>query len=75
MTSLPKDIPYKIIIDLSALKVGDTIQIADVDFGGAKPEWSSTVSVAVVHPPKGATQEELDAEAAESEEAAAEPAE
>lgn len=80
---LPKDIPAEIILDISKLKIGDTIDVDAIDLEGITPLRAAYGTIAVIRPPKGGLAEilgldeeeeegEESAEAAEGEEAPAE---
>jgi large subunit ribosomal protein L25 len=67
---LPKDIPQKFEINISELKLGDSIHIADLNFENVKIlNPKNTVVVAVAHPKveKEVTEEAIQAEPVEPE--------
>lgn len=81
---LPKDIPAEIILDISKLKIGDTIDVDAIELEGITPLRAAYGTIAVIRPPKGGLAEilgldeedeeegEETAEASEGEQASAE---
>ena len=71
ISCLPKDLPENIEADVSALDIGDSINIGDVAFPeGVVPTLGEDVVVALVAKPRTAESEEEEAEGAEGEEGA-----
>ena len=72
ISCLPKDLPENIEADVSALDIGDSINIGDVAFPeGVVPTLGEDVVVALVAKPRTAeSEEEEEAEGAEGEEGA-----
>ena len=69
ISCLPKDLPENIEADVSALDIGDSINIGDVAFPeGVVPTLGEDVVVALVAKPRTAESEEEEAEGAEGEE-------
>lgn len=66
---LPGDIPDNIEIDVSELKIGDTIHCADIKMDKIEILEDPKTVIAIVVPPRVATEKELEEEAAEAEEA------
>ncbi|MDI6401607.1 50S ribosomal protein L25 [Balneolaceae bacterium ANBcel3] len=56
---LPKDIPAEILLDISTLKIGDTIDVDAIDIEGVEPLRASFGTIAVIRPPKGGLAELL----------------
>ncbi len=71
---LPKDIPAEIVLDITDLDIGDTIDVEAIDIEGIEPLRASFRTIAVVRPPKGGLDELLgldeDEEGEEGEEGA-----
>ncbi len=67
---LPKDIPSEIVLDISHLNIGDTIDVHAIDLEGITPLRASYRTIAVIRPPKGGLAEllGLEEEGAEGEE-------
>ncbi|MGM0739821.1 MAG: 50S ribosomal protein L25 [Bacteroidota bacterium] len=72
---LPKDIPSEIVLDISALDIGDTIDVEAIDVEGVSTLRSSYRTIAVIRPPKGGLAEILGLEEEEAEEEGEEGAE
>ncbi|MFO8030711.1 MAG: 50S ribosomal protein L25 [Cyclonatronaceae bacterium] len=72
---LPKDIPSEIVLDISALDIGDTIDVEAIDVEGVNTLRSSYRTIAVIRPPKGGLAEILGLEEEEAEEEGEEGAE
>ncbi len=68
---LPKDIPAEIVLDVSDLTIGDTLDVDSIDIEGIEPLSESVRTIAVIRPPKGGLDEllGLDEEEEEGEEA------
>ncbi len=69
----PADIPAEFEIDISQMKIGDSLHVSDLDLGDIIPIDSLSRTIVNIRPPKGALVTELDeeeAEAAEGEEGA-----
>ncbi len=56
---LPKDIPSEIVLDISELNIGDTIDVEAIDLEGITPLRASYRTIAVIRPPKGGLSEIL----------------
>ena len=71
---LPKDIPAEIVLDISSLNIGDTVDVEAIDLEGIEPLRASYRTVAVIRPPKGGLAEllGLEEEGEEGEEGAEE---
>ncbi len=72
---LPKDIPSEIVLDISHLDIGHTIDVEAIDLEGITPLRASYRTIAVIRPPKGGLAEilgleEEEVEGEEGEEAA-----
>lgn len=50
---LPRDIPAEIVLDISGLTIGDTIDVESIDLEGITPLRASYRTIAVIRPPKG----------------------
>ena len=57
-----KDIPHIITIDVSALDIGDTIRVRDVDFGDVTPFLSPERTMVAMGAPRGIEAEEKEEE-------------
>lgn len=68
---LPARIPAEFEVDISPLKIGQSVHVGDLDLDGIIPLDSLSRTVVNIRPPKGALVTELDEEEAEGEEAAA----
>ncbi len=64
---LPKDIPSEIVLDITNLNIGDTIDVEAIDLEGIEPLRASYRTVAVIRPPKGGLAELLGLEEEEEE--------
>ncbi len=64
---LPKDIPSEIVLDISHLNIGDTIDVDAIDLEGITPLRASYRTIAVIRPPKGGLAELLGLEEEEAE--------
>lgn len=64
---LPKDIPAEIVLDISHLNIGDTIDVEAIDLEGITPLRASYRTIAVIRPPKGGLAEILGLEEEELE--------
>lgn len=74
---LPKDIPAEIVLDISHLDIGDTLDVEAIEIEGLEPLRASYRTIAVIRPPKGGLAELLgleedDEEGEEGEETTAE---
>jgi len=59
---LPKDLPESITIDVSALKIGESLHLSDIQFPeGVVPTLDGEVVVAIVAAPRVAEEEEAEA--------------
>ncbi len=65
---LPKDIPSEIVLDISSLNIGDTIDVEAISIEGVVPMRASYRTIAVIRPPKGGLAEILGLEEEELEE-------
>ncbi len=65
---LPKDIPAEIVLDISELTIGDTIDVESIDVEGIEPLRASFRTIAVIRPPKGGLDEILGLDEEEGEE-------
>jgi large subunit ribosomal protein L25 len=72
---LPKDIPSEIVLDISQLTIGDTIDVEAIDIEGITPLRASYRTIAVIRPPKGGLAELLGLEEEEEGEEGEEGAE
>ncbi len=67
---LPKDIPSHLTVDISALNIGDSIHLGDLDFDNIEFQSSDSQTVVMIHAPRiTQTADDLE-EGAEGEEAA-----
>jgi large subunit ribosomal protein L25 len=64
---LPKDIPAEIVLDISHLSIGGTIDVDAIDIEGITPLRASYRTIAVIRPPKGGLAELLGLEEEEAE--------
>lgn len=64
---LPRDIPSEIVLDISALDIGDTIDVEAIDVEGIAPVRANYRTIAVIRPPKGGLAEILGLEEEEEE--------
>ena len=64
---LPKDIPAEIVLDISHLDIGDTLDVESIEVEGIEPLRASYRTVAVIRPPKGGLAEILGLEEEEEE--------
>lgn len=71
----PKDIPAEIVLDVSELTIGDTIDVSSIDVEGIEPLRASFRTIAVIRPPKGGLAELLGLEEEEETEEGEEEAE
>lgn len=55
---LPAKIPADFSLDVSHLKIGDTLRVADVELDGIIPLDATTRTIVVIKPPKGALVED-----------------
>lgn len=65
---LPKDIPAEIVLDVSHLDIGDTLDVDSIEVEGLEPLRASYRTIAVIRPPKGSLDELLGLEEEEEEE-------
>ena len=72
VTCLPADIPANISVDISALRIGNTLHIRDIDMEGISPVDDPGRTLATVRPPRTgiqttveAAEEEVEAEEGE----------
>lgn len=68
VSCLPKDIPDQIEIDISALNIGDSISVADIQTGDVKVLNSEDSVIVSVAAPRSLVEEEEEAELAVGEE-------
>ncbi len=64
---LPKDIPSEIVLDITHLNIGDTIDVEAIELKGITPLRASYRTIAVIRPPKGGLAELLGLEEEEAE--------
>lgn len=72
---LPNEIPSEFKVDVSALEIGDSLHVADVDAGGVEILDDETVTICTVVPPALEEEEEVDEEVGEEVEGEGEEAE
>ena len=65
---LAKDVPALITLDVTALEMGDSIYVRDVDFGEVEPMLPPERTLVSVIAPRGLLADEAEAELAEGEE-------
>ena len=72
---LPNEIPSGFEVDVSALEIGDSLHVSDVDAGGVEILEDETVTICTVVPPALEEEEEVDEELDEEVEVEGEEAE
>lgn len=72
---LPNEIPSEFKVDVSALEIGDSLHVSDVDAGGVAILDDETVTICTVVPPALEEEEEVDEELDEEVEVEGEEAE
>ncbi|MBW1708754.1 MAG: 50S ribosomal protein L25 [Deltaproteobacteria bacterium] len=73
VSALPSEIPDEIVVDVSNLDNGQSIHVSDIECpSGVEAVTDGAITIAIVAPPKGVIEEEVEVEEELAEEGAAE---